>query len=59
MNKHCSELSYVLVTPARNEGAFIEKTIQSVIILLGATGQGRRGREVALWRSDAPSARLG
>jgi glycosyltransferase involved in cell wall biosynthesis len=31
MNPHCSHLSYVLVTPARNEEAFIEKTIQSVI----------------------------
>jgi len=24
-------LSYVLITPARNEGAYIERTIQSVI----------------------------
>jgi glycosyltransferase involved in cell wall biosynthesis len=31
MDPHCSSLSYVLVTPARNEEAFIEKTIQSVI----------------------------
>jgi len=31
MNTHRSNLSYVLVTPARNEEAFIEKTIQSVI----------------------------
>ena len=31
MDPHCSSLSYVLVTPARNEEAYIEKTIQSVI----------------------------
>lgn len=31
MDQHCPSLSYVLVTPARNEEAFIEKTIQSVI----------------------------
>ncbi len=31
MNQNNSGLSYVLVTPARNEEAFIEKTIESVI----------------------------
>lgn len=31
MDSHCSKLCYVLVTPARNEEAFIEKTVQSVI----------------------------
>jgi glycosyltransferase involved in cell wall biosynthesis len=31
MNKHCSLPPYVLVTPARNEEAFIEKTIKSMI----------------------------
>src|SRR6185295_18162748 len=31
MNHRCSNLSYVLITPARNEEAFIEKTIQSMI----------------------------
>ena len=31
MNRGCSYASYVLITPARNEEAFIEKTIHSVI----------------------------
>lgn len=31
MNQRCSLPTYVLVTPARNEAAFIEKTIESVI----------------------------
>jgi len=31
MDKHCSLPPYVLVTPARNEEAFIEKTIESMI----------------------------
>ena len=31
MNYHRDALSYVLITPARNEEAFIEKTIQSVV----------------------------
>ena len=31
MDQHCSHPLYVLITPARNEEAFIEKTIQSVI----------------------------
>ena len=31
MNQPCSLPSYVLITPARNEEAFIEKTIESVI----------------------------
>ncbi len=31
MSQHCSNLTYVLITPARNEEAFIEKTIESVI----------------------------
>ena len=31
MSRHCSYLPYVLITPARNEEAFIEKTIRSVI----------------------------
>src|SRR5256886_4349950 len=31
MSHRCSSLPYVLITPARNEEAFIEKTIQSMI----------------------------
>ena len=31
MDPRCSPLPYVLVTPARNEQTFIEKTIESVI----------------------------
>src|SRR2546426_344208 len=31
MSRHCSYLPYVLITPARNEEVFIEKTIRSVI----------------------------
>jgi biofilm PGA synthesis N-glycosyltransferase PgaC len=31
MSQHCSNLAYVLITPARNEEAFIEKTIESMI----------------------------
>jgi len=31
LNQDCSRPSYVLITPARNEEAFIEKTIESVI----------------------------
>ncbi len=31
MQHRCSDLPYVLITPARNEEAFIEKTIRSVI----------------------------
>jgi glycosyltransferase involved in cell wall biosynthesis len=31
MDQHCSTPFYVLITPARNEEAFIEKTIESVI----------------------------
>jgi biofilm PGA synthesis N-glycosyltransferase PgaC len=31
MARHCSNLTYVLITPARNEEAFIEKTIESMI----------------------------
>ena len=31
MDQHSSYLPYVLITPARNEEAFIEKTIESVI----------------------------
>jgi glycosyltransferase involved in cell wall biosynthesis len=31
MDQRSSQLSYVLITPARNEGSFIEKTIESVI----------------------------
>ena len=31
MDQTCSHLRYILITPARNEEAFIEKTIESVI----------------------------
>ena len=31
MSHHCSYLPYVLITPARNEEAFIERTIRSMI----------------------------
>lgn len=31
MSHSCDHLPYVLITPARNEAAFIEKTIQSVV----------------------------
>jgi glycosyltransferase involved in cell wall biosynthesis len=31
INKRCAQLRYVLITPARNEEAFIERTVQSVI----------------------------
>src|SRR2546430_9360006 len=31
MSRHCSYLPYVLITPARNEEAFIERAIRSVI----------------------------
>ncbi len=31
MDQHCAHPSYVLITPARNEEAFIEKAIESVV----------------------------
>ncbi len=31
MDQRCSQLPYVLITPARNEEAFLEKTIRSLI----------------------------
>ena len=31
VDQRCSHAPYVLITPARNEEAFIEKTIESVI----------------------------
>src|SRR5262249_42269899 len=31
VDQSCDRYSYVLITPARNEGAFLEKTIESVI----------------------------
>jgi len=31
MNRRCAQLRYVLITPARNEEALIERTIQSVV----------------------------